>query len=413
MHILAINQFYAPDLSATAQLLTDLCEDLVRVGDRVTVVASRGTYLGGDRLPARETLRGVEVRRPWATSLGKRTAADRLTDYATFGASALWEVARVARPDVLLTLTTPPMIAAGAAVVARARKVPLVTWIQDVYPEVAVAFGVLPPAHLATRALKFAARASHRAATLGVVLSDGMAERVVAQGQPRARLRVIPNWADGAWLTPVAPEDNTFRREHGLVDRFVAMYSGNLGAGHELQPFIEVARSVERSRPELAFVFVGDGVRRAAAERSARGLTNVRFLPYQSRERLAESLSAADLHLASLQEGLAGLLVPSKLYGILAVGRPLLYLGPATCEVSQVIARDDLGWQVRPGDVDGIVKALLAAASDRPATSAKGARARAVFLQRYDRPHALLRWRSVLTEAVSGKAQRDSFPVPG
>ena len=401
MHVLAVNQFYAPDHSATSQLLTELCDALVEGGDSVTVVASSGTYLGGARLAARETLNGVEVRRVGATSLGKRTVAHRLADYGSFGALALAELAAVPRPDVILTLTTPPMLAVVAAVVARARGVPLVTWIQDVYPEVAVAFGVLGANHPATRALELAARASHRAARLGVVLSEGMASRVVAQGQRADRLRVIPNWSDSALIAPVAPQWNTFRREHGLEDRFVAMYSGNLGAGHELLPFVEAARRLEASRPDLVFAFVGDGVRRASTQASARGLRNVRFFPYQPREHLAESLSAADVHLASLQEGLDGLLVPSKLYGVLAAGRPLLYAGPAACELSRVIERDRLGWRVPPGDVTAIVEALTTATTDAAATRAMGERAHAVFLAQYDRSLAVARWRAVLTEAVS------------
>lgn len=413
MHVLAVNQFYAPDHSATSQLLTELCEDLVAGGDKVTVVASRGTYLGGGRLPARECLRGVEVRRPWATSFGKGGIPQRLADYGSFGASALGELVRVERPDVLLSLTTPPMLAVGAAAVARARGIPLVTWIQDVYPEVAVAFGLLGQAHPVTRALRLAAKASHRAASRGVVLSEGMAARVLAQGQDRSRLRVIQNWSDGAAIAPVAPHENPFRRAHGLEDRFVAMYSGNLGAGHELLPFVEAARRLESAVPELVFAFVGDGVRRAEAERAAAGLTNVRFFPYQPRERLSESLSAADLHLASLQAGLEGLLVPSKLYGVLAAGRPLLYLGPANCELSEVVRHEHLGWHVEPGDAEGLVRALAEAAGDPARTRGKGERAREVFLARYDRPHAVRRFREVLVEAANGALPGGPFPVPG
>lgn len=413
MHVLAVNQFYAPDHSATSQLLTELCEDLVRGGDRVTVLASRGTYLGGARLPSRESIGGVEVVRPWATSLGKRSIPARLADYGSFGASAVARLVAVDRPDVIVALTTPPMIAAGAALVARARNVPLVTWIQDVYPEVAVAFGVLGRNSVSTRGLELAARATHRAARLGVVLSEGMADRVVAQGQDRSRLRVIPNWSDGRTVSPVPHGDNPFRREHGLEGRFVAMYSGNLGVGHELRPFVAAARVLEQTRPEALFLFVGEGARRAEAEADARGLTNVRFLPYQSRDRLAESLSAADVHLASLQEGLEGLLVPSKLYGVLAAGRPLLYVGPDRCEVARVVSDERVGWHRRPGDVAGIVAALSQAALNPEETAARGERARRLFLKRYDRCHAVARWRAALAEAAGARSTGATSVVPG
>lgn len=401
VHVLAVNQFYAPDHSATSQLLTELCEDLVGAGERVTVVASRGTYLGGARLPAREERHGVNVVRPWATSLGKSSIARRLVDYGTFGASALAELVRVERPDVMIALTTPPMMAAGAAVVAAARGVPLVPWVQDVYPEVAVAFGLFGADSPAARGFAALARGSHRAARLTVVLSEGMGERIVAQGQDPARVRVIPNWSDGRVVLPLAPSENRFRREHGLAGRFVAMYSGNLGAGHELVPFVDAARILSRTRPEFLLLFVGDGVRRAEAEAAARGLPNVRFLPYQPRELLAESLSSADVHLASLQPGLDGLLVPSKLYGVLAAGRPLVYLGPEACEVAGVLRRFDLGWHVPPGRPSELVSAFEAAMADPEATRARGARARAVFLAEFDRPRAVERWRTVLAEATA------------
>jgi glycosyltransferase involved in cell wall biosynthesis len=233
-----------------------------------------------------------------------------------------------------------------------------------------------------------------------VVLSDGMADRIEAQGQRRERIRVIPNWADGKSIAPLAPEKNRFRAEHGFERRFVAMYSGNLGVGHEIVVFIEAARRLERERPELLFVFVGDGARRREAEQAARQLSNVRFLPYQPRERLAESLSAADLHLGSLGPGLEGLLVPSKLYGILAAGRPLLFVGPERCELAQVVGREGVGWHCRPRDLEGICAALRGAVDDRVGTAALGRRARSLFEARYDRPHAVSRWKSALAEAV-------------
>lgn len=401
MRVLAINQFYAPDHAATSQLLTDLCEDLVRAGDEVTVVASRGAYLGGGALPARESIAGVEVVRPFATSLGKRTIAHRLADYGSFWASSVLTVLRERRPDVLLALTTPPMIAAGAALVAGARRVPLVTWVQDVYPDVAVAFGVLGARSPAALALGGAARGAHAASRRIVALSAGMADRLAAQGAARERLRVIPNWADGAALAPLAHEDNPFRRAHGLAGRFVAMYSGNLGVGHDVATLIEAARRLETRCPEVLVLFVGEGARRDEAERLARGLANVRFLPYQPRADLAASLSAADVHLVTLREGLDGLLVPSKSYGALACGRPIYFVGATGCEVARIVREHGVGWAGRPGDAEGLASALAEAARAPADDRARLARhVREVFATRFDRPIAVRAFRDVLREAA-------------
>ncbi len=396
MRVLAVNQFYAPDLAATSQLLRQLCEDLVASGDEVTVIASPGDYRGGARLPPRERIGGVEVIRPWASGLGRASIAHRLVDYLSFWASSVARAAVERRPDVILALSTPPMIALGAALVARARHIPLVCWVQDVYPDLAVAFGLLGERHPLSRLLRALGRATYRASWRTVALSDGMAARLQAQGAPPERTRVIANWADGKIIYPVPHEQNPFRAEHGLEGRFVVGYSGNLGMAHDVASLVEAARLLGRSHPEALVLFIGEGARRGEAQELSRDLDNVRFLPYQPHEQLALSLSAADVHLVSLRAGLDGLVVPSKLYGILAAGRPVFYLGPARCEVARVVRRHELGWTGGPGKSTELAAALGRAARDRPWTAACGQRARRVFAERYDRPVAVARWRAVL-----------------
>ncbi len=400
MRLLAINQFYAPDHAATSQLLTDLCEGLVDCGDEVTVIASRGGYLGGRRLADRDVVRGVRVRRPWATGFGKGKIIHRVADYGTFWASAVIDALRVERHDVVLALTTPPLIATGAALACRARRVPLVSWVQDVYPEVAARFGVIDEASVAFKALHAATRSTHAGSARIVALSERMRERLIEQGAPDEKLRVIPNWADGSQLRPVTQSENQFRRCQGLGDRFVALYSGNLGVGHEFETFMRAARRLEQSCPQILFLFVGEGARKAEAERLASGLGNVRFLPYQPREGLAESLSAADVHLISLQEGLDGLLVPSKLYGAMASGRPVFFVGPARCEVARVVREYGIGWAGSPGDVAGLVDALGRALTQGDETARMGLQARRVFGECFDKKLAVERFRRVLTEAA-------------
>lgn len=404
MRVLAINQFYPPDHSATSQLLGELCEDLVQAGDQVSVIASQGTYLGGERLPSRENRGGVRIVRPWATSLGKATKVHRMADYVSFWTTGILSAIWAHRPDVLLTLTTPPMIAAGVAGVGALRRIPVVSWVQDVYPDVAAAFGLLAPSTRTYRALHAMAAATHRATARVVALSEGMAARLVAQGAPPERIRVVQNWADGRLVQPLGRAQNRFRVEYGLADRFVLMYSGNLGEGHEVATFVEAARLLRDRRPDALLLFIGEGARKAEAERLARGLENVRFLPYQPRERLPESLSAADVHLISLREGLEGFLVPSKLYGALASGRPICYVGPAGCEVARVTRESGLGWEGRPGDARGLAAAVeLLAEPERWARV--GAAARSVFDREFDRFHAARRWRAVLAEAVEQRPE--------
>jgi colanic acid biosynthesis glycosyl transferase WcaI len=403
MRVLAINQFYAPDISAGSQILTELCEGLVAAGDEVTVVAGRGTYLGGKRLPAREEINGVRVVRAWATGFGKSSIAGRLSDYSTFWVSAIASALRQPAVDVVLAVTTPPLIAAAAALVARARGVPLVTWTQDVYPEVAVAFGFMHKDGLLARLLLKIQRRTHLASRRIVAISAGMGKRLEAQGAPSSRIRVVPNWSDGSLIQPRDPATNVFRREHALSG-FVAMYSGNLGVAHEFETLMGAARILEKTCPEVRFLFIGDGQRRAEAITLAGGLQNVRFLPYQPKAMLGESLTAADAHLMTLREGLDGLVVPSKFYGAIASGRPVFYVGPQDCEVANQIRAAGLGWTGRPNDVDGLSTAMEHAVRDKAWSAQCGSRARKIFEEQCDRPIAVRRWRDVLAEAVKSAA---------
>ncbi len=406
MRVLAVSQVYAPDHSAVAQLLTQMLEDIVAFGDEVTVIASRRGYLGGAELAASEIVRGVRVIRPWATSFGKASVLGRLSDYGSFWATSLARAMVETRADVLLALTTPPMIASGVLGVSAARRIPMVTWVQDVYPDLPIKFGMLKEGSVPARALRSMQRATYRHATLNVALSDGMAEHLLLYGATAATIRVIRNWSDGKALAPIPREANTFRRAHGLEDRFVAMYSGNLGVGHDVATFVDAARRLARTKPEVVFLFIGDGVRRREAEDAARGLPNVRFLPYQPEATVNESLAAADVHLISLREDLEGLLVPSKLYAAMAVGRPIMFVGPATCEVARVVQEHGLGWSGRPGDGAALAAAISAAADDRQACRKWGECARRVFEERFDRPLATRAWHDALREASAMGSRR-------
>lgn len=399
MRILAINQFYAPDEAATSQLLTDLCEDLAEAGHEVSVIAGRGHYLGGERFLPRETRRGVEIVRPWSTSLGKGNIPRRLADYGSFFATAIAKAASISRPDVILALTTPPLISAGAALVARGRGVPLVVWAQDIYPQIAIELGVLRRSHPATAFFDQASRATYRQAAKIVALSSGMAERLESFGAPREKVRVIHNWADGEALVPVEASENPFRKEQGLEGKFVAMYSGNLGAAHDVATMIGAARLLEERAPRIEFVIVGEGMRREEAEELAQGLGNIRFLPYQPREKLGESLASADVHLVTLREGFEGLLVPSKMYGAIATGRPIAFVGPGGCEVARAIREERLGWAGRPGDAEALANAIYDMANDESAYREVASRARGVFLERYESKVATKKWEALLREA--------------
>jgi glycosyltransferase involved in cell wall biosynthesis len=400
MRLLLLNQFFHPDLSATAQLAGELAEDLVAAGIEVTAVASRGSYLGGGRLPPDDQYRGVRIRRLWATSLGKRTLARRAVDYASFYASAAAALLSMPRHDVILALTTPPLIAAAALPARWLRGSRLVCWVQDLYPDVAVAFGVLGARSLAARAMAAASRLVMRRADRVVVLGEAMRRRALAHGAAPDRTVVVPNWADPEVVRPVPHETNPLRAELARGARVLVMYSGNMGRAHDVGTLLGAAERL-RHRSEVAFLFQGDGAFRPLVESAASRLPNLRLASYQPRERLAESLSAADLHLVSLAPELAGLIEPSKLYGVMAAGRPAVFVGPDESEVARTIRREGCGEVIRPGDVDGLVRSIEALAADPVRRAAMGARGREALVDRYSRTVATRQFARLLQDMAS------------
>ena len=381
MKVLLLNQFFHPDLAATAQLATDLAEDLVAAGFEVTALAARGSYLGGGRLPGSEVHRGIRIERVRCTSLGKSGIGHRLLDYGTFYLSAAARVILSREYDAVIAMSTPPLVATLGAMRRELRGTLFIYWLQDVYPELAIEFGVLRAHSLATRILSRISCWTLRRADAVITLGDAMAARVRAKGVETPRIHIIPNWADGDAVRPLPPETSAFRRAHGLDGKRVVLYSGNMGRAHDLATILGVARKL-RDQADLVFVFVGDGAKRAEVEAAARENPSVRLFPYQPRNSLAESLSAGDVHVVTQSAFTIGLIEPSKLYGAMAAGRPVLYIGPTATEAGHTVESEGIGAVVPPGDVNRAVDALQRLLAERDPL---GTRARTAFEERHDR----------------------------
>jgi colanic acid biosynthesis glycosyl transferase WcaI len=393
MRLLILNQFFYPDHSATSQLMTDLAESLVGQGFEVTALSGRGRYNGGGRLDAREDYKGVHVERAWATSFGKGSVVGRLADYFTFYLGAAWKLLALPRHDVVMALTTPPLISLLALLACRLKGMRLAALVQDVYPDVGVALGTFSQRSLATRLLDRLNRFVLKRADRVIVLGECMRERIAAKVGPEGegRIDVIHNWADGEKIRPLAEDEcNPFAEEHGLAGRFVVEFSGNLGRVNDFDTPLEAARLL-KGREDVVFLFIGDGAKAAEIMEYVHRheLANVRLLPYQPRGNLLYSLAAGDAHLVTLAEGLAGLSVPSKTYGILAAGRPLLFVGDPRSDVARLVAEHRCGEVIPTGDADGLARVVAAWADDPASAAALGRRARELFMRSFDRPHAV------------------------
>jgi colanic acid biosynthesis glycosyl transferase WcaI len=402
MRILVLNQYFHPDQASTGQVLTELCEDLAEHHD-VTVVAGRPSYNPVEGGPTRglvsEDRHGrVRVLRTWSTTFPRRSMAGRLSNYGTYLASCLAGAIRAERPDVILTMTDPPLVAAAAMAVSEARRIPFVYVSQDVFPDVGVVLGRIRSRGL-VRGLAGLNRALRTQASAVVAIGRDMERRLATQGVPPAKIRVIPNWADGSLIRPLEGTSQ-LRLEQRWQDRFVVMHSGNVGLSQDLGVLVEAADRL-RGYNDVVFAIVGDGAAKARLQQRAsrRGLVNVRFLPYRSKEDLSDSLGAADVHMVGLRQGLAGCIVPSKVYGIMAAGRPFVGALEESSEVAMLIREHECGTRIDPGDPEALARAILEM-REAP-RDVMGKRGRLAFERLFDRPIATEAYRELLEEVAS------------
>jgi glycosyltransferase involved in cell wall biosynthesis len=391
--LLVLNQYYWPAVEATGQLLSQLCAGLAEDFD-VTVVTGvvPGTAAG------RERHEGVEVVRVASTAFDRRRLLLRATNYSTYLAQSLVTALRADRPDVVLCMTDPPVIADIALLVARRFDAPLVVISQDVFPEVAVELKRLDNP-LVVGVLRLAIRFYLQRADRVVAIGETMRRRLAEKGADPENVVVIPNWVDIDVLAPRA-RDNDWARKHGLADPFVVMHSGNIGHAQNLDALIRSATFL-RDLDDLRIVLIGGGARRQELKDLARMLEaeQVRFLGYQPRDDLPESLSSADVHVVGLAKGLAGYVVPSRLYGILAVGRPVIVAADKETETAQVVQEAGAGVVVPPNRPDLLAAAIRRAHDGDLDLETMGRNGRE-YIRGADQAVAIGRYRALLRDVV-------------
>jgi putative colanic acid biosynthesis glycosyltransferase WcaI len=395
--LLVLNQYYWPGVEATAQLLTELCEALAEDMD-VRVVT--GVLHGHEDEPRDLLHNGVRVTRVPSTSFERSRLAARASNYITYLGNSLLRSLRGPRPDVVLCMTDPPIIADIALVVARRYRAPLVVISQDVFPEIAVQLKRLENPAL-MRLLRSLVSLYLRRADRVVAIGDTMKKRLEEKGARPDRVRVIPNWVDTQRLRP-AEDGSEWATGVGLNGKFVVMHSGNVGHAQDLDSLIRSATFL-RDLDDLRIAIIGMGARHAELVALSQKLEvdQVRFLYYQSRDVLPHSLSAADVHVVGLASGLAGYVVPSRLYGILAVARPVIVAADADSETAHVVKEADCGLVVPPGRPELLARVIRDAHDGKYDLEAMGARGREWVEREADRSVAVRRYRDLLLELAS------------
>lgn len=412
MTVLILSQVYVPDPAAVGQHLADAAAELSRRGHRVVVLTSARGYDDPSVVyPRREVIDGVEVQRiPW-TSFGKRSMALRLLAGLSFTLQAIVRSFAVRSVDAVLVSTTPPLVLFAAAAIGTLRRAAIKYWVMDLNPDQLVALGLIRPGSLAARVFDWLNRLVLERATDVVVLDRFMAERVCRKLDVRAKLTILPPWPHEDHLEIIDHRDNPFRERYGLGGKVVVMYSGNHSPSNPIATILQAATRLT-DLPDLIFVFIGGGTGKREVE--AAGGPTIRSLPYQPLNQLKYSLSAADVHLVTVGDAMVGIVHPSKVYGALAVSRPVLLLGPEKSHVAALINDHDIGWRVSHGDVDGAERVLRQIARAPSADlAAKGARGRALVSSRLSKASLCGRFCDVIERGVAVNAdRRDSLPFP-
>jgi GDP-L-fucose synthase len=401
--VLVLNRSYWPDAEATGQLLTELCEDLAKDFE-ITVLAGRPNQNpAGLRFKSwgAETHQGVTIRRVPHLNLGKRSLLGRGLNMLTYLVWATAIAMFLVRPEVVIVQTDPFLLPLLGRCLQWRHKCRLVVYLQDIYPDIAIALGKVRDGRF-TRALRRWLFAAYRRADRVIVLGADMRALLIDAGLQVDHITSLSNWVDTTRIYPIRT-GNAFRLRERLDGQFVVMYSGNMGLCQNLDEVLEAANRL-RERKDIQFVMIGDGASRARLENIAREnkLQNVRFRPYQSLAELAHSLSAADLHLVPLDPRVTGCLVPSKLYGILAAGVPALVIADERSEASQIVRESGVGRVVSPRNHDELAQIIDWCAGHRSQLQEMGLRARRLAEQEYDRKTATGRFAQLLKDVLSG-----------
>lgn len=378
MRILLLNQCFYPDVVSTAQHLTDLAVKLAERGHDVTVLASSRGYDNPDvRFPKREVWKGVNVIRLPVCGLGKKAKWRRALNFGSFLLSCAVHLLRLPRFDVVVAMTSPPLISFLGALFVRLKGGRFLFWVMDLNPDEAIAAGWLRAHSSSARILAAVLRYSLRRAENVLVLDRFMKQRIVRKGVPEDRVVIIPPWSHGDAVRYDDRGRRDFRAGHGLSDKYVVMYSGNHSPCHPLDTLLSAARRLA-DRPEIAFCFIGGGSEfsKVKSFAQAHGLTNITCLPYQPLNGLAASLSAADLHVVVMGDLFKGIVHPCKIYNILTVGKPFLYIGPTEShiiDISSQIGGDGVARIAKHGEVETTVRHILEGALGAAGTPRAGA----------------------------------------
>lgn len=408
MRILLLNQCYLPDVAATGQLLADLAASLVRHRHEVHVVCSRRLYGGGSKkLNRREVINGVHVHRIVASGFGNGRVYGSMLDYFSFYFFALWKVLFLPRADICLALTSPPFIGLLALILKRLKKTQFVIWTMDVYPEIASVLGTVKCGSMIYRLMSGINRKLYSEASSIISLGEIMTQRLIEAGAESSKIKVVDNWVPGESVKPVSSEKSHFRKLWNLNNYITVMYCGSVGMGFNVSTFISAMQMLGNTT-KFRVIFVGGGRRKTQLQEliNKHHFRFVHFYSSVSITELSEVLAVGDIHIVSQAQGTQGLTVPSKLYGIMAAGKPVLFMGPEDSDCARIIRRAKCGLIISSNHAKSLAEAINVLIEQPEERIRMGARGRKYYERYLGRVRSEKIIIKTIETAVTGKAAR-------
>jgi len=412
--LLILSQVYPPDPTSVGQHIADVAGAMAKRGYRVIVLtANRGYNDPSVKYESKELRDGVNVRRLPLSSFGKRSIVLRLLGQGSFLIQCIVRGLFVGRLSCLLVSTSPPMCSAAALLIAAVRRRPVTYWMMDINPDQMIEMGWIKPSSPIVKIFNWFNRRILRRSTGIVALDRFMAERVLRKADVKDKLTVMPPWPHEGHLEVVAHADNPFRKAHGLDGKFVIMYSGNHSVCTPLRTVLDAALQLQDD-PRLVFMFIGDGTGKREVDDTIaeHQPNNIRSLPYQPLAQIKYSLSAADVHLVVVGPSEVGVRHPCKIYGAMALGRPILLLGPDPCHASDLVDENDLGWHIQHGDVDAAISAIKRMVDqDADVLAEMGQRGKEIVSEQLSQDILCTRFCDIIESSVQSNAAASSIPA--
>ncbi|HMR68086.1 MAG TPA: glycosyltransferase family 4 protein [Anaerolineae bacterium] len=420
MKILLLSLYFTPDPAANSVIMTELAEELTQLGHQVTVIAAFPhydtnqiwpTYRG--QLVQKDEHQGIRVYRTYLyVPANKTNLLGRVLNYLSFNALSTLIGALAGQVDVILAPSPPLTIGLSAYLLSRLRRAPYIYNVQDIYPDVAIRLGVLTNPKV-IRFFQALERFVYRHATAVSVLSEGFRQNLLGKGVPAEKVAIIPNFIDTTFMQP-GPKDNAFARQHGLQDKVVVMYAGNVGLSQGLETLLQAAHHLQ-TLPDLRFLIVGNGAAKAdlQAQAARLGLSNVIFLPFQPREQLPAMYATADISLVVLKQGIGAESVPSKAYTILASGRPLIAAIDAGSETQRLIEAAGCGLWTPPEQIGALAEAICSLYHQPGLRDQLGRNGRAYVESYYTRQAVGRQYAALLESLVKPRTKARPWQIEG